>query len=243
MKIVGFAQLHEELRRGFLPWWMESMERVCDVIYIWDQNSQDGSRDYYREHPKCVVHEHHCNDFLREIACKRQLLAQVKQEQPDADWIFSMDGDTVLEELAHRKIRPYLETTKADNVLLHHLNLWRGNTHHRVDSGFDGKVNGHVCLWRVNDTCEIAPAHGLHKPQYPVGRDSEVAPYHLLHFGFGTDEALYERMHGKLPRRDPNVANHKKHYLLPSLVAIPPEFLPPYIPRIESIATPLPSRT
>lgn len=242
MKIAGFAQLHEELRRGFLGWWMQSMERVCDVIYIWDQNSKDGSKEFYKQHPKCVVVEHHCNDFLVELKCKSKLLEKLHSEQPDTDWIFWMDGDTVLEERAHDEIRGYLAKSDADNVHLSHLNLWRGTSHYRVDSQFDSMIGGLPAFWRSNNTCVLKSDPGLHGGGFPrQGRSNAKSPYSLLHLGFWSDEVLYERMvTGDLPRRDPNMCHHHRHYRKPILVELSDGMLPPYIPRRQSRTDPLP---
>jgi hypothetical protein len=64
MKIIGFNQLHNELSNGNLDGWMKSMS-VCDYIYIYYQNSTDGSLEYYKQSKNTVVIESPTNDFHR----------------------------------------------------------------------------------------------------------------------------------------------------------------------------------
>jgi len=234
VKIVGFSQLHEELARGHLQYWLASMERVCDLIYIWDHNSQDGSRDVYKEHHKCHVVEHPVNDFQRELYCKQDLLTKLLGEQPDTDWIFWMDGDTVLEERAHGEMRGYLDECEADLVVLGHLQLWRGTTHHRTDSHFADLNAGVPAVWRVREGMAFELKKGLHGLQFPPAAHQVRSPFQLLHLGFSTDHAIYDRI-----RKDPNVGHHERHYRAPRLVEVPAGMLPPDVPVRPSNRQPL----
>ncbi len=97
MKIIGFAQLHNELSNGNLENWFKSMTAFCDFIYIYDQNSTDGSKVFYKKFPNTVIIESAINDFENELSCKQKLLNLIKKEHPDTDWIYWMDGDTILD--------------------------------------------------------------------------------------------------------------------------------------------------
>jgi hypothetical protein len=70
MKIVGFAQLRNELEKGNLENWFKCMS-VCDYIYIFDQNSTDGSQEYYKKFDNVSVIESKENRFSEELG--RQL--------------------------------------------------------------------------------------------------------------------------------------------------------------------------
>jgi len=96
MKIVGFAQLRNELENGNLKNWFKTME-FCDSIYIYDQDSTDGSKEYYKKFKNTVVIESPINDFTNEIKCKDILLIKLLKEQPDVDWIIWLDGDTIID--------------------------------------------------------------------------------------------------------------------------------------------------
>lgn len=205
MKIVGFAQLHEELRKGNLLHWLASMEAACDFIYVWDQGSRDGSLEVYRQHPKLVVVEHPRNDFNREMVCKAQLLEKLQAEHSDADWIFWMDGDTVLERGGPARLRNAALTFSADIGILGHYNLWRGHTHYRVDSLFhELHTIGVYALWRNRPGLHFPRRDGLHHFQYPLppGIDeyrfplpitTERVGVDLVHLGFTTDAQIHAR--------------------------------------------------
>ena len=96
MKIIGFSQLRNELSNGNLENWFRCMN-FCDYIYIYDQASDDGSKEYYKKYKNTVVIESPVNDFEREITCKDILLRRVLNDHPDTDWIYWIDGDTILD--------------------------------------------------------------------------------------------------------------------------------------------------
>ena len=87
MKIIGFAQLRNELSKGNLHNWFRSME-VCDQVYIYDQASDDGSQEVYKSRENIYVIQSDTNRFQEEISCKRQLLQKLLEDHPDVDWIF-----------------------------------------------------------------------------------------------------------------------------------------------------------
>ena len=97
MKIIGFSQLRNELSKGNLENWFKSMG-MCEYVYIFDQASDDGSHDVYEQHDNVVLIQSEENLFRQEILCKKQLLEKLLLEHPDTDWIFWMDGDTVLDQ-------------------------------------------------------------------------------------------------------------------------------------------------
>ena len=70
MKIVGFAQLRNELEKGNLENWFKCMIPICDYIYIYDQNSIDGSLEYYSRFKNTTVISSPTNRFKEEMICK-----------------------------------------------------------------------------------------------------------------------------------------------------------------------------
>ena len=91
MKIIGFAQLYDELSNGNLENWFKSMNTICDHIYIYDQASTDGSKEYYKTQPNVTVIESPINDFENELICKQKLLEQIRKDHPDYDWILWLE--------------------------------------------------------------------------------------------------------------------------------------------------------
>jgi hypothetical protein len=50
MKLIAFSQLRNELSNGNLENWFNSTA-MCDYRYIYDQNSDDGSKEFYKPFP------------------------------------------------------------------------------------------------------------------------------------------------------------------------------------------------
>lgn len=206
MKIVGFAQLRNELSKGNLKNWFMSMS-FCDEIYIYDQNSDDGSKEYYKNFNAHVI-ESPINNFVNEIKCKRILLEKLLKEQPDADWIFWMDGDTILDARMD-KDGVYEILTKCemlDGILLGHLNLWRSDIHFRTDSLFHWlHTNGVCAFWKNNGNLKFPSVRGLHTYQFPNGMENCYRiGYFLIHRGFATDDQIINRIENykKIPDKD-----------------------------------------
>ena len=201
MKTIGFAQLRNELSRGNLLNWFRCME-FCDYIYIYDQASNDGSQEIYRQHKNVVWIQSKTNRFNEEIICKKQLLEAILSDHPDVDWIFWMDGDTCLDNRLmlndFELLKHYLRQCKEEGwegMLLHNLNLWRSNRYCRTDNGYNG-LNP-LCFWRNNGSLSFPDSVGLHLSQTPFGiPESKVfknLEYNLIHYGFSTDEQIIER--------------------------------------------------
>ena len=69
----------------------------CEYVYIYDQDSDDGSKEVYKNYPNLIVVESKTNDFKNEIFCKDILLKKLLEEQPDTDFIFWLDGDSLID--------------------------------------------------------------------------------------------------------------------------------------------------
>lgn len=195
MKITGFTQLRNELSKGNLRNWLRQMFEICEYVYIYDQNSDDGSKEVYKEYPKLIVIESETNDFKNEIICKGRLLDKLLLEQPDTDFILWLDGDSLLDknltdndnELINL-ICEHADDNKIDGVLFEHYNLWRSDIHYRIDNRYHDLSHGVCALWRNNGKLSFSQLDGLHKPQFPNGiTKTYKVNYGIIHRGFATD--------------------------------------------------------
>lgn len=194
MKICGFGQLRNEIHRGNLENWFRSMWQICDKIYIYDQNSDDGSKEYYKTQPNTFVIESPINDFENELICKQKLLDKIRVDEPDTDWIFWMDGDTLLEKRI-TKLNVEKILGDADGVMLGHLNLWRSDTYYRIDNSFHALNVGVMAFWRNVPYIQFNMSPGLHKGNCPKGfKNAKVVDYTLIHRGFATDAQIMDRL-------------------------------------------------
>ena len=198
MKIIGFAQLRNELSKGNLHNWFRSME-VCDYIYIYDQGSDDGSQEVYRSRENIYVIQSDTNRFQEEISCKRQLLHKLLEDHPDVDWIFWMDGDTILDGRIDRTTLENVfieaEDMGSDAIKMRHFNLWRSDNWTRTDNQYhDLYQYGVTAFWKNNGKLEFPSSTGLHLNQFPNGISHAVmCPFFLIHRGFSSDNQIIER--------------------------------------------------
>lgn len=199
MKIIAFNQLRNELSKGNLENWFRSVS-FCDYIYIYDQNSDDGSKEYYKKFPNVKVIESPVNDFANELICKQKLLDMVLIDHPDVDWIFSIDGDIVLDGRLCKNpelIRGLCENNSgADAIAMGHYNLWRSDKYYRVDNMFHYiDQNGLPVLWKNTGNLQFDNKPGLHQAQYPKTIKNAVkCGYYLIHRGFATDYQILEKI-------------------------------------------------
>jgi glycosyltransferase involved in cell wall biosynthesis len=197
-KIVGFSQLHNELELGNLENWFKSME-ICDEIYIYDQASTDGSKEFYKNFKNVHVIESETNRFEEELLCKQELLEKLLEEQPDTTWIFWMDGDTLLDGRLDRTLLEEIlfgcELQRVDGVALGHYNLWRSDKYHRVDDEYDHFMKaGRMAFWRNNGKLHFNAEQGLHKNQHPLGiKLGTRIPFNLIHKGFADDNQIIKK--------------------------------------------------
>lgn len=195
MKIVGFTQLRNELSKGNLINWLTQMFEICDYVYVYDQNSDDGSKDVYKNYPKLIVVESETNDFKNEIVCKGILLEKLLLEQPDTDFILWLDGDSLLDRNLTDNNNELLNVicehaikNEIDGILLEHYNLWRSDIHYRIDNRYHDLSHGVCALWRNNGKLVFDNINGLHQPQYPKGMEKfNKINFGIIHRGFATD--------------------------------------------------------
>lgn len=202
MKIVGFAQLHNELAKNNLENFMRSMQIICDDIYIFDQNSTDGSTEYYKEYDNVHVIYSDTNRFIDEGSCKQELLRLIKQKEEPGTWIFWMDGDTIPERkmldrtyLRHKIQRADWEG--FDAIITGHYNLWRSDLFYRVDNKYHHihtRKDGNTAFWKLSENINFIVKPGLHKKPYPIGlKSSKREEFALIHRGFATDYQIITR--------------------------------------------------
>jgi hypothetical protein len=200
MKIIGFAQLRNELEKGNLENWFRCMS-VCDYIYIFDQNSTDGSQEYYKKFDNVSVIESNENKFSKEIVCKNELLTKLLKEHPDTDWILWLDGDSLLDgRLLENDGKLFKDLCrqgsfeKTDALIFGHYNLWRSDIHYRIDDQYHSLHGNLVALWRNTGNLSFPSQPGLHQKQYPDGLTSAVRTnYSVIHRGFATDYQIITR--------------------------------------------------
>ena len=190
MNIVGFAQLRNESRAGNIMRFANNMEELCDQVYVWDQDSDDNSRDYYETFGWEVVYSAE-NLFHNEIACKAQLLEMVKKEEEG--WVLWLDGDSILNtDLATlTQLLYHAETNGNDCVSFGHINLWENEQQYRIDNNYMHLDDiGVMAAWKISPNLSFYSAEGLHSLQYPTTLRTplDARDIKIHHYGFLTQE-------------------------------------------------------
>lgn len=203
MKIIGFAQLRDELYKGNLENWFKCMMAVCDYIYIYDQNSTDGSLEYYSRFDNTTVISSPTNRFEEEMVCKNELLNLIKKDHPGSDWIFALDGDTLIDGRllkdngnVFRDMCASLIDEEYDAYVFGHKNLWRSDTYWRYDNLYDAvNTDGVVPLWKFKPDIHFESRSGLHISASPISIKNlrRLGDYKLVHRGFATDQQIMDR--------------------------------------------------
>ena len=202
MKIVGFAQLRNELYKGNLENWFKCMSLICDYIYIYDQNSTDGSLDYYSKFDNTTVISSSTNRFREEMICKMELLNRIKIEHPDSDWIVAFDGDALMDGRllrnggdVFRRLCDSLKDETYDGYVFGFKNLWRSDTYWRYDSDYNWlDENGVLPLWRFTTNIRFETKAGLHISSSPISiKTTRRLDYKVIHRGFSTDQQIMDK--------------------------------------------------
>jgi hypothetical protein len=240
VNIIGFAQLRNELSKNNLINWFKSMNTICDKIYIYDQNSTDGSLDFYKNFDNVHVITSNINNFSNEILCKQELLQLLQDNEGYDNWIFWMDGDTILEKNANKiNIKNMILKQQESFIKFRHYNLWRSETYYRLDQGFHNFWHkGVVCLWKNSINLQFDLTPGLHKKQYPgqknfLNDNSIMKEVSFIHRGFIRDDLLvkkyynYRHNFGQTDLATENFFMNENNLIVEELPDIYPDWLIP----------------
>ena len=108
MRVDVYSIMRNE--RLLVPYFLRHYETFADRIFVWDDQSDDGTRDILKAHPKVVLLalDHHGADDIYYI---KHLWPQYRKISRDcADWVFCVDCD---EFVWHPEMRHCLEWLTA----------------------------------------------------------------------------------------------------------------------------------
>lgn len=191
MFIAGFAQMYNESSKGNLKRFLESVTKIVDHVFIYDDGSTDDSVDVAAAYDKVSVFIGGNNAFDKEIEHKQFLLKHVLDCNPTH--ILWLDIDEVFEKRAEDgAIKELAEQMTCDAYTFRQINLWRCEKYFRLDNQYgDGLFTR---LWRNNGKLHYNVKGGLHQRQYPDGinsvKDSDLL---VLHYGFSNDHNIIDK--------------------------------------------------
>lgn len=213
MKIIGFCQIRNELQNGNLHNLLKGME-FCEKIYIFDQASDDGSHEVYAQHDNVEVIQSEVNRFVddgpRRLAAPKEFIERsfpqiptILKDNPDADWLCWLDGDSVLEGrlLADnaQELKQQLQQCGGlgyKAMSLQSLSMWRSNRHCRWDNEYNDYRP--ICFWKNLKELTFPPTprvlDGQLMPlEVPDGHVFKNWDYYVLRYGHSTEEKIIRK--------------------------------------------------
>lgn len=193
-RIVGIAQIHNELRKGNLKRFLKYFRPLVDELVLYDDASTDGSFEFAQKFTPHVIRGIH-NEFGQEIAHKKLLLKEALKLKPDfilwldADEIFTVNAAEELPKLCQKMAK-----NQIDGISFHELNLWRSMSWRRVDNAYDD--GWFVRLWRVTPKIGYEKAkRGLHQYQHPstLKKMAKTEKIQVIHYGFSSDDTILRK--------------------------------------------------
>lgn len=194
-KIILFAQIYNELKKGNLERFIKYSQDLVDFMVFYDDCSTDGSYEFLIQHTPNVIKGDN-NNFINEIEHKQMLLE--KALLLEADFILWLDADEILSaNITREKLQECCQMmidNNATGMLFHEYNLWRSKTYVRTDNRYaDGNF---VRLWRISPRIHYNVTPGLHQHQFPVGINADIwAPNDtgVIHYGFSSLNSLMNK--------------------------------------------------
>lgn len=192
--IAGFLKIRNELiRSNNLVRCIRNMQDFCDQIFVADDASFDGSREYIKSviPDDCILLvDPKEQDFERELEVKQKLMEMIHDHGP-FDFVWWQDADEVLDANGTANIRDFCRanlTTHVEAWSFHYTQLWRNSSWARTDANFD--EGNFWKLWRYSPSLQFEIMPGTHHAQFPVqvaqalnaGRIAK-APYEVIHYG------------------------------------------------------------
>jgi hypothetical protein len=98
-----------------LPFFLDYYDRICSKIFIYDNQSKDGSRKLIDAHPKCTRVDYDTGGVLRDDVHMYIKNSVWKDSRGEADWVIVCDLDELL---YHKNLAHFLMRCKRLGITL-----------------------------------------------------------------------------------------------------------------------------
>lgn len=192
MKIALLTICRNEMQH--LPDYIKWNRPLVDLIFAYDDNSSDLTKEYLEENGVNVIGKD-ISFFKSEMFIRSKLLKYAKNEHPDIDWFLFLDADELL--LCNRseleQILAIAEKNKCSGVQFHLINLWKSTINYRKDNGFDDVRKVHA--WKNSSKLSFQVETGLHKQLHPhsISRILRQEKLRIIHLGFSSSAKILEK--------------------------------------------------
>ena len=200
MRIVGYAQMRNGCRDGYLEHFLKNMVAIvgADNFVLFDNASEDDSVDFASKYTSHIIRSS-TNEFTNELFTKQRLLSYCR-DVLKGDWIYWNDIDTLAsrtmtDENGVNEIIQWAEKNGIDGVGIWWKNLYLSDRYERIDSQFN--CYGQANIYKIKKDTQFKPRYGLHMCQTPpFSNHLDVPPQFnacILHFGFSSLDRIISK--------------------------------------------------
>ena len=193
VKLVGYAQAKNELRKGHLVRFLENFSRVVDEFVIYDDGSDDGSQEVYKTYTDHII-QGPGNEFQHEAKMSQACLNYCR-DVLNGDWCIWQDCDALFDRAATDEgaIRKLIDIANGpqypmDAWRFHYVNTYLNPWWQRMDDRFNDLWA--MALFRLTPDLSYDLTPGLHRARHPEGikewRDQTMSQ--IIHLGFASPE-------------------------------------------------------
>jgi len=175
-----------------LPYWLRHYEQLAERIFVWDAQSDDGTREMLEAHPLVTVFEQQCagldDNYFTEC------FLEYKRLSADADWCACVAAD---EFIHHPQLLSTLATIETSKVQLAGYTMYAQSFPTTIGQIYDEVRLGYPDLWSCKTVLfrpqhEMQWVHGLHKEVSPT-RAARGTGIKLLHYRYLGADYYVER--------------------------------------------------
>ena len=181
VKLAGMLRIKNEAR--WIREVLESALRVCDQVFVMDDHSTDDTREICSSLPGVALYGSPF-EGLDEARDKNWLFGLIQRSHPE--WVLAIDGDELLMEPDHSKIRESVNGGGSDCYALRVLYLWDRTDQVRTDGVYGRFWRPSLFRLRPGDSfCATRNGGNFHCGNVPQEfLSSARCNARLLHFGY-----------------------------------------------------------
>lgn len=200
-KLVCMTQVYNE--NSVVGWdgktnierFMESVTKYCDGLVIFDDGSNDGTREVITDMADGIELEIPSNKINTPLAEGYHRARSLEHcRRLNADWVLCLDPDEVMEKSAEYGA---LDTMLTDldeicqAVTLDRFDLWRTDRFVRTDGNWSASAG--IRLFRPSENVSYDIGEGCRLPIEPLFKDTiigSVGFLKIVHYGYSSDELI-----------------------------------------------------
>lgn len=224
MRIHVYSIMRNEIQ--ILPFFLRHYETLADKIFVWDDQSTDGTRELLQAHPKVTLLPLELNGIDDDYWVE-SLWPQYKSlSRGQADWVIQVDADEFVYHPDYRRVFRKLKQQKYDIVKpAGYLMVadsfpsgYTGQIYDKIKKGLRDKFSEKQCIFNPN--IDIKFKRGRHHPDtitHPSGREINLNFYEsgikILHFRFFGLDKFFARIERNYERVKIGLAGTPREYV------------------------------